>query len=303
MKLCIGMLLAILAILIGSPLLALVIGMGFALIFKLPDDFISKSIGTKFLQLGIVILGLTISASSALELTAIYFPYISIFVFVVFLAGLLLGKIFNIEKRLALLIASGTAICGATAMAAISPLIKAKPRELLVSMAIIFSFNALAIALFPLIGNSIGMTDVSFGAWAAMAIHDTSSVVGAAMAYGGDALEIATTLKLGRTMWLIPLIVILGIFYKDEKSTKPKFPIFVFIFILAIVLGSALNFEEQTLLALDSMSQIFLVAALFCVGAQISLEAMKQIDIKTFSVAFVLWTFTLIFSYSLVNLF
>ena len=223
--------------------------------------------------------------------------------FVVFLTGLLLGKIFNIEKRLALLIASGTAICGATAMAAISPLIKAKPRELLVSMAIIFSFNALAIALFPLIANSIGMPDISFGAWAAMAIHDTSSVVGAAMAYGGDALEIATTLKLGRTMWLIPLIVILGIFYKDEKSTKPKFPIFVFIFILAIVLGSALNFEEQTLLALDSMSQIFLVAALFCIGAQISLEAMKQIDIKTFSVAFVLWTFTLIFSYSLVNLF
>jgi Predicted membrane protein len=256
MKLCIGILLAILAILIGSPLLALVTGMGFALIFKLPDDFISKSIGTKFLQAGIVILGLTISASSALELTALYFPYISIFVFVVFLIGLLLGKIFNIEKRLALLIASGTAICGVTAMAAISPLIKAKPRELLVSMAIIFSFNALAIALFPLIANSIGMADVSFGAWAAMAIHDTSSVVGAAMAYGGDALEVATTLKLGRTIWLIPLIVILGIFYKDEKGTKPKFPIFVFIFILAIVLGSALILKSN-FISIGFMSQIF----------------------------------------------
>jgi len=303
MKLYIGISLATLVILIGSPLLALVTGMGFALIFKLPDNFISKSIGTKFLQVGIVILGLTMSASSTLELTAIYFPYISIFVFVVFLAGLVLGKVFNIEKRLAILIASGTAICGATAMAAISPLIKAKPRELLVSMAIIFSFNALAIALFPLIGNSIGMTDVSFGAWAAMAIHDTSSVTGAAMAYGGTALETATTLKLGRTIWLIPLIVILGIFYKDEKSANPTFPMFVFIFILAIALGSALNFEEQTLLVLDSTSQIFLVAALFCIGAQVSLEAIKQIDMKTFSLAFVLWIFTLIFSYSLINLF
>ena len=303
MKPYIGIFLAILVILIGSPLLALVTGMGFVLIFKLPDNFISKSIGTKFLQVGIVILGLTMSASSALELTTIYFPYISIFVFVVFLAGLVLGKVFNIEKRLAILIASGTAICGATAMAAISPLIKAKPRELLVSMAIIFSFNALAIALFPLIGNSIGMTDVSFGAWAAMAIHDTSSVAGAAMAYGGTALETATTLKLGRTIWLIPLIVILGIFYKDEKSANPTFPMFVFIFILAIALGSALNFEEQTLLALDSTSQIFLVAALFCIGAQVSLEAIKQIDMKTFSLAFVLWIFTLIFSYSLINLF
>ena len=303
MKLYIGIILAVSVILIGSPLLALVTGMVFALIFKLPDNFISKSIGTKFLQVGIVILGLTMSASSAFELTATYFPYISIFVFVVFLGGLLLGKVFNIEKRLAILIASGTAICGATAMAAISPLIKAKPRELLVSMAIIFSFNALAIALFPLIGNSIGMTDVSFGAWAAMAIHDTSSVAGAAMAYGGTALETATTLKLGRTIWLIPLIVILGIFYKDEKSANPTFPMFVFIFILAIALGSALNFEEQTLLALDSISQIFLVAALFCIGAQVSLEAIKQIDMKTFSLAFVLWTFTLIFSYSLINLF
>ena len=303
MKLYTGILSAFLVILIGSPLLALVTGMAFALIFKLPDNFISKSIGTKFLQVGVVILGLTISASSALNITAIYFPYITIFVLVVFLAGLLLGKIFNIEKRLALLITSGTAICGATAMAAISPLIKAKPRELLVSMAIIFSFNALAIALFPLIGNSIGMTDVSFGAWAAMAIHDTSSVVGAAMAFGGDALETATTLKLGRTIWLIPLIIILGIFYKDAKNAKPKFPMFVFIFILAIVLGAVLNFEEQTLSALDSISQIFLVAALFCIGAQISLEAIKQIDMRTFSVAFVLWTFTLIFSYSLINLF
>jgi len=303
MKLYIGIILAVSVILIGSPLLALVTGMVFALIFKLPDNFISKSIGTKFLQVGIVILGLTMSASSAFELTATYFPYISIFVFVVFLGGLLLGKVFNIEKRLAILIASGTAICGATAMAAISPLIKAKPRELLVSMAIIFSFNALAIALFPLIGNIIGMADVSFGAWVAMAIHDTSSVAGAAMAYGGTALETATTLKLGRTIWLIPLIVILGIFYKDEKNAKPTFPMFVFIFILAIALGSALNFEEQILLALDSMSQIFLVAALFCIGAQISLEAIKQIDMKTFSVAFVLWIFTLIFSYSLINLF
>ena len=303
MKLYTGILSAFLVILIGSPLLALVTGMAFALIFKLPDNFISKSIGTKFLQVGVAILGLTISASSALNLTAIYFPYITIFVLVVFLAGLLLGKIFNLEKRLALLITSGTAICGATAMAAISPLIKAKPRELLVSMAIIFSFNALAIALFPLIGNSIGMTDVSFGAWAAMAIHDTSSVVGAAMAFGGDALETATTLKLGRTIWLIPLIIILGIFYKDAKNAKPKFPMFVFIFILAIVLGAVLNFEEQTLSALDSISQIFLVAALFCIGAQISLEAIKQIDMRTFSVAFVLWTFTLIFSYSLINLF
>ena len=303
MKFYIGIPLAIIAILIGSPLLALLAGMLFAIAFKLPDNFIDESLGTKFLQVGIVILGLTISASNALELTIIYFPYISIFVLAIFLLGLLLGKVFSINKRIIILVASGTAICGATAMAAISPLIKAKPKDLLVCMAIIFSFNALAIALFPIIGSNIGMTDESFGVWIAMAIHDTSSVVGAAMAYGGSALETATTLKLGRTIWLIPLIILLGLFYKDKVNSKAQFPIFVAIFVLAILLGKLLNFQEQTLLALISISQIFLVAALFCIGAQISIEAIKEIDIKTFSYAFVLWAFALIFSYVLINFF
>ena len=303
MKFYIGIPIAIIAILIGSPLLALLAGMLFAIAFKLPDNFINESLGTKFLQVGIVILGLTISASNALELTIIYFPYISIFVLAIFLLGLLLGKVFSINKRIIILVASGTAICGATAMAAISPIIKAKPKDLLVCMAIIFSFNALAIALFPIIGSNIGMTDESFGVWIAMAIHDTSSVLGAAMAYGGSALETATTLKLGRTIWLIPLIILLGLFYKDKVNSKAQFPIFVAIFVLAILLGKLLNFQEQTLLALISISQIFLVAALFCIGAQISIEAIKEIDIKTFSYAFVLWAFALIFSYVLINFF
>mgnify|MGYP001161002808 FL=1 len=303
MKFYIGIPLAIIAILIGSPLLALLAGMFFAIAFKLPDNFIDESLGTKFLQVGIVILGLTISASNAFELTIIYFPYLSIFVLVIFLLGLLLGKVFSINKRIIILVASGTAICGATAMAAISPLIKARPKDLLICMAIIFSFNALAIALFPIIGSNIGMTDESFGVWIAMAIHDTSSVVGAAMAYGGSALETATTLKLGRTIWLIPLIILLGLFYKDKVNSKAQFPIFVAIFVLAILLGKLLNFQEQTLLVLISISQIFLVAALFCIGAQISIEAIKEIDLKTFSYAFVLWAFALIFSYVLINFF
>ena len=303
MKFYIGIPLAIIAILIGSPLLALLAGMFFAIAFKLPDNFIDESLGTKFLQVGIVILGLTISASNAFELTIIYFPYLSIFVLVIFLLGLLLGKVFSINKRIIILVASGTAICGATAMAAISPLIKARPKDLLICMAIIFSFNALAIALFPIIGSNIGMTDESFGVWIAMAIHDTSSVLGAAMAYGGSALETATTLKLGRTIWLIPLIILLGLFYKDKVNSKAQFPIFVAIFVLAILLGKLLNFQEQTLLVLISISQIFLVAALFCIGAQISIEAIKEIDLKTFSYAFVLWAFALIFSYVLINFF
>ena len=233
------------SILIGSPLLALVLGSAFAIISRIPKNFIDKSIGTTFLQMAIIIIGLTITASNAFELTAKYFPYISIFVLLVLSAGALLAYFLKVDKKIGILIASGTAICGATAMAAIAPLIKAKPRDLLVSLAIIFIFNAIAIGIFPLIGSSIGMSYEQFGAWIAMAIHDTGSVMGAAMAFGGDTTEIAATLKLGRTLWLIPLILILGIFYKDRSNSKIKFPVFIFIFVLAIVVTFCWHFDND----------------------------------------------------------
>ena len=197
MKLFIGASLAFGSILVGSPLLALVFGSTFAIILKIPENYINKSIGTTFLQIGIIIIGLTMSASNALEVTAKYLPYISIFVLLVLSAGALLANLFKVDKKIGILIASGTAICGATAMAAVAPLIQAKPRDLLVSLAIIFIFNAIAIGIFPIIGSSIGMSNEQFGAWIAMAIHDTGSVMGAAMAYGGDTIETAATLKLG----------------------------------------------------------------------------------------------------------
>ena len=303
MKLFLGACFAFGSILIGSPLLALLLGSTFAIIFRIPENFIDKSIGTTFLQIGIIIIGLTISASNALELTAKYFPYISIFVLLVLSAGALLANLLKVDKTIGILIASGTAICGATAMAAIAPLIRAKPRDLLVSLAIIFIFNAIAIGIFPLIGSSTGMSYEQFGAWIAMAIHDTSSVMGTAMAYGGDTIETAATLKLGRTIWLIPLILILGTFYKDESNSRIKFPIFIFIFIMAIFAGSVLSFNQQNLLFLDFISDTFLVAALFCIGTQINSESIKEIDSKTFLLALGLWIIALVSSYFLINLF
>ena len=303
MKLFIGSSLAFGSILVGSPLLALVLGSTFAIILKIPENYINQSIGTTFLQIGIIIIGLTMSASNALEVTAKYFPYISIFVLLVLFAGALLANLFKVDKKISILIASGTAICGATAMAAVAPLIHAKPRDLLVSLAIIFIFNAIAIGIFPIIGSSIGMSNEQFGAWIAMAIHDTGSVMGAAMAYGGDTIETAATLKLGRTIWLIPLILILGTFYKDKSNSKIKLPIFILVFVLAIIAGTALNLNQQNLLFLDFISDTFLVAALFCIGTQINSESIKQIDSKTFTLALGLWIVALLASYLLINLF
>ena len=303
MKLFIGASLAFGSILVGSPLLALVFGSTFAIILKIPENYINKSIGTTFLQIGIIIIGLTMSASNALEVTAKYFPYISIFVLLVLSAGALLANLLKVDKKIGILIASGTAICGATAMAAVAPLIQAKPRDLLVSLAIIFIFNAIAIGIFPIIGSSIGMSNEQFGAWIAMAIHDTGSVMGAAMAYGGDTIETAATLKLGRTVWLIPLIVILGTFYKDKSNSKIKLPIFILVFVIAIIAGTALNLNQQNLLFLDFISDTFLVAALFCIGPQINSESIKEIDSKTFLLALGLWIIALVSSYFLINLF
>ena len=301
MKFVVGFLLAFLSIFIGSPLIALLMGSLLVIVFKFPNNYIEKSVATNLLQAGIILIGFTISASTALEITFKYFPYVSIFVLIIFFVGLLLANLFKIEKKLGILIASGTAICGATAMAAISPLIKSKPKDLFVALAIIFIFNAFAIGILPLVGIKLGMSSESFGAWSSMAVHDTSSVIGTAIAFGGSALETATTLKLSRTIWLIPLIIILGIFYPNKS--RVKFPIFISLFIAAIAVGSIFNLSQETINLIDTTGTIFLISALFCLGTQISLETIKEINTKTFIFALSLWLVALIFSFLIINLF
>ena len=301
MKLIIGGLLAFFSILLGSPLIALVMGSLLVLVFKFPSDYISKSVTRNLLQVGIILIGLTISVSSATEIAFKYFPYVSAFVILIFFIGLFLANLFKVDRSLGILIASGTAICGATAMAAISPLIKAKPKDLFAALTIIFVFNAIAIGIFPLIGAATGMNFKSFGAWSSMAVHDTGSVIGTAMAFGGAAVETATILKLSRTIWLIPLIIILGIFYQNKS--KPKFPIFILLFIIAIASGTILEFNQNTIFFIDSISKIFLIAALFCIGTQITFEAIKEINLKNFLFALSLWMIALVLSYLIINLF
>ena len=301
MKFVVGFLLAFLSIFIGSPLIALLMGSLLVIVFKFPNDYIERSVATNLLQAGIILIGLTISASTALEVTFKYFPYVSVFVLIIFFMGLLLADLFKIEKKLGILLASGTAICGATAMVAISPLIKAKSKDLLVALAIIFIFNAFAIGVLPLVGIKLSMSSESFGAWSSMAVHDTSSVIGTAIAFGGSALETATTLKLSRTIWLIPLIIILGIFYPNKS--RVKFPIFISLFIAAIAVGSIFNLSQETINLIDTTGTIFLISALFCLGTQISLETIKEINTKTFIYALSLWLVALIFSFLIINLF
>ena len=301
MKLSIGILLAVFAIWSGSAVASIFTGIIYSLILNLPDNFITKSAGPRLLQTGIVILGLSISLTKAFSVTGSYLPSISLLVIITFFLGIYIGKLIGLDKKLTLLIASGAAICGGTAMVAIAPIIKARPKDLLTAITIIFLLNALAIIIFPIIGLYLGLSQDQFGAWAAMAIHDTSSVIGAAMVYGEEAVETAATLKLGRTLWLIPLILLLSYKYQDKSSTKFQLPFFVIFFIIAIAIGSFIDLNSKTLNFIKLISQSFLLLGLFCIGSQIDKKVLSNISVKPLQLALILWIIVIPSSYLLIQ--
>lgn len=301
MKLSIGILLAVFAIWSGSAVASIFTGIIYSLILNLPDNFITKSAGPRLLQTGIVILGLSISLTKAFSVTGSYLPSISLLVIITFFLGIYIGKLIGLDKKLTLLIASGAAICGGTAMVAIAPIIKARPKDLLTAITLIFLLNALAIIIFPIIGLYLGISQDQFGAWAAMAIHDTSSVIGAAMVYGEEAVETAATLKLGRTLWLIPLILLLSYRYQDKSSTNFQLPFFVLFFIIAIAIGSFIDLNSETLNFIKLISQSFLLLGLFCIGSQIDKKVLSNISVKPLQLALILWIIVIPSSYLLIQ--
>ena len=291
-----------LVLLIGNAAASIFLGIIFALIIKPDKSFVSLIIGTTPLQIGIVILGATISLPYAWSVSANYLPWISLFVLGSFFTGLVLGKILGIHHRIAFLLSAGAAICGGTAMAAVAPIIKAKPQELLIAMTIVFLLNALAIIFFPIIGGYLEMTNFQFGAWSALAIHDTSSVIGSALTYSNESAQVAATLKLGRTIWIIPLILITNWVINRQAETT-KFPRFILFFILAIVLNTVLNFDDQVLDVLKIASQVFLMLGLFCIGTQFKVQELKSISGKPLILALILWIMVIPSAYWLVTYF
>ena len=292
--------LMILSVYLGFPVAALGLGIGLSLIFNIHQDFYTKKIGTRLLQVGIVLMGLSINFTEALTVTKIYLPIISIFVLFVFILGLILGKIIGIDKRFTLLIAAGTSICGGTAMAAISPIIKAKPEDLAAGISIIFILNAVGIIFFPIIGQALNLSEVQFGAWVATAIHDTSAVIGASLNYGSYSVETAATLKLTRTLWLIPLMIFLTFKMKSEEK-KFQLPVFVILFIIAIILGSFIDLPFNSA-EIKKFSQVFLLLGLFSIGSQISRETLKNFTTDRLLFTSSLWLLVIPISYFLVSM-
>lgn len=289
MKALIGLFLIIISIYSKSPVVSLFLGIFYSFSFNLPRDYFTKKYGSIFIQIGIVVLGLSISLTKAIAISSSFLPYISLYVLAIFLLGIFLGNLFGIDRKTTLLISSGTAICGASAMAAVSPIIKANSNQLLISITIIFLLNSLAIIIFPYVGTYLSMNQDMFGAWIALSIHDTSSVVGAAMVYGENSLESASTLKLGRTLFLIPLIIFLSYKFNNNDPKNIKFPFFVIFFVISICLGTFLNFNEQIVIYIKLLSQLFLLIGLFFIGSQINLNSLFVIKPNTIFLALLLW--------------
>ena len=282
-----------------SAPIAIGLGIIFSLLIKPDKKFITRRVSTIPLQIGVVILGLTIGLNSALDVGHNYFGWITLFVFLSFFGGLVISRILNLDKNISILIASGAAICGGTAIAAIAPIIKAKQSDLILALTIIFIFNLVALIFFPYIGSFLSMNSIEFGSFVALAVHDTSSVIGTALEYSTESVEVAATLKVARTLWLIPLIILLNFLYKEDNG-KSKYPIFVFFFILAVLINTTGIIDYETELTLKILSKSILMIGLFCIGTQTTLIDFKSLNLKPFALGFILWLLAIPTAYYIV---
>ena len=273
---------------IGNSALSLFLGILLALIYKLPEDFFTQKYGSKILQTGIVFLGGSLSIGTVYQTNSDYFVWISVFVVLSFAAVVFLGRLMGVSKKLSFLLASGTAICGGTAIASVAPSIKAKPEELTTAITIIFLLNAIAVLAFPLSNEYIKLNDVQFGAWAALAIHDTASVVGAASSVGEVSVEVAATLKVARTIWIVPLVIFSAWLYRN-KNDGFGLPIFVVFFIVAALLNTIFQPNEVIVEYLKFINRICLLTGLFCIGTQISRESLALLEFKPITLAIAIW--------------
>ena len=273
---------------IGNSALSLFLGILLALIYKLPEGFFTQKYGSKILQTGIVFLGGSLSIGTVYQTNSDYFVWISIFVVLSFAAVVFLGRLMGVSKKLSFLLASGTAICGGTAIASVAPSIKAKPEELTTAITIIFLLNAIAVLAFPLSNEYIKLNDEQFGAWAALAIHDTASVVGAASSVGEVSVEVAATLKVARTIWIVPLVIFSAWLYRN-KNDGFGLPIFVVFFIVAALLNTIFQPNEVIVEYLKFINRICLLTGLFCIGTQISRESLALLEFKPITLAIAIW--------------
>jgi len=275
-------------ILLGNPAIALLVAGAGSIILNQNLLSFGTEAGKYALQTAIVLLGFCMDAGNLLSLSAEYTLLVAGYVLLTLALGIGLGLLISRDKVSNKLISSGTAICGGTTIASLSPIIKASPEQTGVALALVFLLNAVALFTFPYIGEWLELSQTQFGVWVSLAIHDTSSVVATAVIYGEEAGKVATTLKLGRTLWLIPLLLIFAILEKSPQA-KLRIPGFIVLFIGASILGSTISFPDQVISTAGYISKALLVVALFCIGSEISRDTVKRLRGQTLVHGLLLW--------------
>ncbi len=244
--------------------------------------------GSLFLKAGIICLGGAISLNSLGTISLDYIPLVSIYVIAIMIFGILIGKLIRLPRNLTLLLVSGTAICGGTAIASLAPIIKAKSEDLVASISLVFLLNAIAIILFPYIGEFFEMTDAEFGIFSALTIHDTASVVGTASLYSDESVTYASIIKLGRTLWIVPLLIGASIYSKSENK-EYEFPYFILVFIAFVVLGNIFNIDGEIKSYIKTISIVLFQIGLFMIGYKFQLHTLMKLSLKPVIFAASIW--------------
>ena len=271
-----------------KPAVALFMGIALALTIGAPYAKMNKKVSKYLLQAAVVGLGFGMNLHSALAAGKEGMLFTIVSVVGVMVLGVVLGKLLRVNPKNAYLISSGTAICGGSAIAAVAPIIDADDNDTSLALATIFILNAIALFIFPPIGEALGLSQQQFGTWAAIAIHDTSSVVGAGAAYGPEALQVATTIKLTRALWIFPLALVSILVFRS-KGKKVAIPWFILFFILAMIANTYVNIPSEVTGAIVVASKKALSLTLFLIGCGLSLGTIKKVGAKPLILGVLLW--------------
>ncbi len=280
----------LLALWVAHPAFALGIGAVLALVANAELVPGSSKWGARFLQSAVVLLALRLDIAEVTAVSGQYLPLVAGYVILTIIGGLVLGRLLATGKTESQLLSAGTAICGGTAVASLAPVLGASAKQIAPVLALVFLLNAVAIVVLPIVGAALDMSQSAFGLWVALAVHDTSSVLGTAAAYGSEALELATTVKLGRTLWLIPLLVLWGAFVsRDGSRGKLSVPNFVLLFVVVATLNGMLTLPAEVASVAGSLSKWLLIAALFCIGLDMRRATLRSISPRLLGHALGLW--------------
>jgi uncharacterized integral membrane protein (TIGR00698 family) len=283
----------------SSPPLSLLLGLAFALTLGQPFPKQTRTVSKYLLQAAVVGLGFGLDLNAVLKAGSQGILVTFFTIGVTLALGYMIGRWLSVERKASLLISVGTAICGGSAIAAVGPVIRADDEEMSVSLGTVFILNAVALLIFPLIGHWFQMSQNSFGLWAALAIHDTSSVVGATSSYGQQALAVGTTIKLTRALWIIPVSFVFAYLERryarmhhiSESLDQPKLhiPWFIGLFVLASVIRSIMPQFATIEDGIVTLAKALLSLTLFLIGAGLSRAALKKVGVRPMLTGIVLW--------------